>query len=250
MTLRRRLSHELTRPKMVGSRVTLTAADVKVAKALVSHYDRNRNLFEVMISQLSVAIQGAPTLMQHVHSSKFRVKDRDHLLDKLLRKMLDAKQQNKKFTITEKNLFSRINDLAGFRILHLHTQQMGDIDRELRAVLDEYRYTITEGPSARTWDDENREYFNSLGIKTIKSPTMYTSVHYIIKPNKRTEGSCEIQVRTLAEELWGEVDHSMNYPHPSPSHACREQIKVLARITSSCSRLVDSIFETSRSHEL
>jgi len=187
--------------------------------------------------------------MKYVHSTKFRVKDSNHLLDKLHRKMLSAKEGKEEFNITDKNLFSQINDLAGYRILHLHTHQMGDIDRELRAVLEEYRYTIIEEPSARTWDDENRGYFNSLGIKTINSPTMYTSVHYIIKPNKRTDSSCEIQVRTLAEELWGEVDHTINYPHPSPSPACREQIKVLARITSSCSRLVDSIFETSRTHK-
>lgn len=249
MTSPRKSSRVLMGAKVKTRRVSLTASDHKFATSLVAHYERNRPLFEVMISQLNLAIQGAPELMKHVHSSKFRVKDSDHLLDKLLRKMINAKEQNKSFNITEKNLFSRINDLAGYRILHLYTQQMGDIDRELRTVFDVYRYTIIEGPSARTWDDENRSYFKSLGIKTINSPTMYTSVHYIIKPNNRTGGSCEIQVRTLAEELWGEVDHTMNYPHPSPSTACREQIKVLARITSSCSRLVDSIFETSRTHK-
>lgn len=58
----------------------------------------------------------------------------------------------------------------------------------------------------------------------------------------RTKRTAEIQVRTLAEELWGEVDHTINYPHPSTVIACKEQIKVLARLTSSCTRLVDSIF--------
>jgi putative GTP pyrophosphokinase len=51
-------------------------------------------------------------------------------------------------------------------------------------------------------------------------------------------------VRTLAEELWGEVDHTVNYPEPSEVLACREQIKLLARLTSTCTRLVDSIFIT------
>jgi hypothetical protein len=40
------------------------------------------------------------------------------------------------------------------------------------------------------------------------------------------------------------VDHKINYPHKSESLSCREQIKVLARVTSSCSRLVDSIFHS------
>ncbi len=73
---------------------------------------------------------------------------------------------------------------------------------------------------------------------------MYTSVHYVLETSQRTKYTFELQVRTLAEELWGEVDHTINYPHKSDILACREQIKVLARVTSSCSRLVDSIFRT------
>jgi len=71
---------------------------------------------------------------------------------------------------------------------------------------------------------------------------MYTSVHYVVQPNSISELTCEIQVRTLMEEVWGEVDHKINYPEKADSLSCREQIKVLARVTSSCSRLVDSIF--------
>ena len=71
---------------------------------------------------------------------------------------------------------------------------------------------------------------------------MYTSIHYVLGSNSVTRTTCEIQVRTLAEELWGEVDHAMNYPKESNIQTCREQIKVLARVTSSCSRLVDSIY--------
>jgi putative GTP pyrophosphokinase len=46
------------------------------------------------------------------------------------------------------------------------------------------------------------------------------------------------------EEVWGEVDHTMNYPIPSKVLAYREQVKVLARVTSGATRLVDSIFLT------
>lgn len=154
------------------------------------------------------------------------------------------KKKGKIFEISEKTLFKRINDLAGFRIIHLHTTQFQDIDRELRSVLSEHRYKIVEGPIAHTWDDEQRQYFKSIGVKTANNLRMYTSVHYVVQPNSRTLVTCEIQVRTLAEELWGEVDHTINYPEQSDVLACREQIKVLARVTSSASRLVDSIFRS------
>lgn len=216
-------------------------------KRLVTRYEDSQSFIEVMIKQLSDAILGSPKLMAHVHSTKARMKDPAHLEDKLFRKLADAKAKNRRFTISEKNLLYKINDLAGFRILHLHTEQIVSIDRELRAVLDEYRFPLFEQPKARTWDDESRAFFQSCGIRTVKSPTMYTSVHYVVESNSSTRATCEIQVRTLAEELWGEVDHTMNYPHECTIPSCREQIKVLARVTSSCSRLVDSIFHSAES---
>lgn len=224
--------------------VGITKPERDLISRLVGHYRTNQALVEVTLKQLSDAILGSTGLMAHVHSTKARIKDPDHLEDKLLRKLTDAKANNRKFTISEKNLLYRINDLAGFRILHLHTEQISSIDSELRAVLDQYRLPLYEPPKARTWDDENRAFFEKCGLKTVKSPTMYTSVHYVVESHSRTKTTCEIQVRTLAEELWGEVDHAINYPHECEVLSCREQIKVLARVTSSCSRLVDSIFRS------
>ena len=71
---------------------------------------------------------------------------------------------------------------------------------------------------------------------------MYTSVHYILDPQRKTPVRVELQVRTLMEEVWGEVSHSMNYPHPTKNPIVEEQLKVLARFTSGCTRLVDTIF--------
>src|SRR5439155_324946 len=126
--------------------------------------------------------------------------------------------------------------------LHLHTRQIRDIDQVLRGIFEEQRFGLIEGPFARTWDDESRAFLRSCGIETQESPSLYTSVHYIVSSKSQTTITCEIQVRTLMEEVWGEVDHTVNYPRPSKSLACREQILALARATSSATRLVDSIF--------
>lgn len=227
----------------------ITAQEKRMVADLVDHYKANQKIFDVMLEQLRNAIHGSPNLMGSVHSTKWRLKDPLHLRDKLERKLRESTEKRKKFSINKENLFNHVNDLAGFRILHLHTQQIIAIDKALREIFDEYRYDLIEGPTARTWDDESREFFNAAGIKPMNSPTLYTSVHYIVRANSRAALTCEIQVRTLAEELWGEVDHSLNYPHKSKSLPCREQIKVLARVTSSCSRLVDAIFATADDHK-
>jgi putative GTP pyrophosphokinase len=148
------------------------------------------------------------------------------------------------FDITPDNLYSKITDLAGYRILHLHTRQMEQINKAILGLIDEAQYPLLEKPKARVWDDESKSYFESIDITTELSPNMYSSVHYVIGASSKTRVSCEIQVRTLAEEVWGEVDHSFNYPHPTESVACKEQIRVLARVASSCSRLVDSIYKS------
>lgn len=222
----------------------VTAAQLKLIDELVAHFNQNKQLFSRVIDSLDSYIGNSENLKGLIHSIKQRIKDPDHLKDKLIRRADEANRKKKPFVYTKDNLFLKINDLAGFRIIHLHTKQIEQIDIELRKILEEQRWKITEGPKARTWDDESRDYFKSIGIKTLATPNLYTSVHYIIKPNTKSAITCEIQVRTLMEEVWGEVDHKINYPHKSESISCREQIKTLARVTSSCSRLVDSIFTT------
>lgn len=226
-----------------------TKRDLAFIDDLVRHAQASEKPLTRLVQNLFNDFSANEALMRNVHSMKWRIKDPDHLRDKLVRKWIEASKKGRRFTINRDNLFVKINDLAGFRILHLHTRQFQQIDECLRRIFSEQLYRVIEGPSARTWDDESREYFRSINIRFVKSATLYTSVHYVIAPNQKTKYTCEIQVRTLAEELWGEVDHTLNYPHESDSTSCKEQIKVLARVTSSCSRLVDSIFLSHTDHQ-
>lgn len=229
---------------MSGAKVT-KAEKVTLGK-LVDYYRAKQGIVSTFRNQLLSTLQESQELLDCVHSIKSRLKEPAHLQDKLERKLIDSKKHSKAFKITESNLFVKVNDLAGIRILHLYTRQIQDIDRILRKLLMDQRYKLVEGPFARTWDDESREYFKACGIETETSPSMYTSVHYVVESFARTKVTCEIQVRTLMEEVWGEVDHKLNYPYPHKSRVCQEQLKVLARVTSSASRLVDSIFLSSK----
>jgi ppGpp synthetase/RelA/SpoT-type nucleotidyltranferase len=226
------------------SKIVINKRETQLINELVAHFELNRHLFLQFVEQLLPLFTNAKALSPNIHSMKWRVKEPSHLKDKLIRKIIEAKESKKKFVITKENLFYKINDLAGFRIIHLYTRQIDEINKALLALFEEERYRMIERPTARTWDDESRSYFKEIGIKTHASSSMYTSVHYVIEPNRRTKITCEIQVRTLMEEVWGEVSHTINYPHKTESVACNEQLKVLAKVTSSCSRLVDSIFKT------
>lgn len=215
-----------------------------LVQELLSTYDEHFGTIDLFRKQLLAALESSGSLDALIHSTKSRMKDCEHLREKLLRRTADCEAAGQALDIDPHNLLVRVNDLAGIRLLHLYTRQIRRIDAALKDVLSEQRYQLVEGPFARTWDDEYRDYFEGCGIGTQVSPTMYTSVHYIVGSASRTVVTCEIQVRTLMEEVWGEVDHTINYPNPTSVLTSSEQIKVLARVTSSATRLVDSIFTT------
>lgn len=227
---------------------SLTKTQKKTIRDLVELYKNNQDIPTNFLDILRSHITNDKVLKEHIHSVKSRTKTPQSLRDKLERKMREAAESGKTFNINETNLFTKINDLAGLRILHLHTKQLEHIHNALLALFERERYLLRGKPFARTWDDESRGYFKQIGISTRKSPSFYTSVHYVINSNSRVKATCEIQVRTLMEEVWGEVSHKINYPHPIRSVACEEQVKALARVTSSATRLVDSLFRSYDDH--
>lgn len=178
-----------------------------------------------------------------IHSVKSRIKEPLHLEEKIKRK-----QKQKGIVITEENLFTEVTDLIGIRVLHLYFDQFHIIHQEIMKQIEQGEWVLFEEPKAYTWDPDTAELFNNLGIQTIRKDS-YTSMHYVIKPNNNENAiCCEIQVRTLFEEIWGEIDHSINYPNKTESIACSEQLKVLSKLSSTGTRLADSIFRSHIEH--
>lgn len=177
-----------------------------------------------------------------VHSVKSRLKDSNHLKDKIVRKQASGDP------ITAENLFTRVTDLAGVRVLHLYQEQSRAIHAAIIDKVENQRdWVFNEPPKAYTWDPEAQGFFADMGLEVQVKDSFYTSVHYLVRPRADSPHCCEIQVRTLFEEIWGEVDHTLNYPTPSENVACREQLRVLTKVVGAGSRLVDSIFRTAAS---
>ncbi len=229
-------------------KVALTAREKAAIDKCVEHFEANKHLFKDAAEGLMGKCMNDPELNKFIHFIKYRLKDPDHLRDKLCKKALEDKKDGRKPTINEANLFQKIADLAGVRILHLHTDQIGEMNRCILGILQDQKYRVNK-PVANIWDKEAEAYFKNLGFRIVFRKTMYTSVHYDIKLNTVTGVHCELQVRTLADEVWGEVSHTIDYPEPTSSIACQEQLKVLARVTSGCTRLVDSIFRSREEFE-
>jgi len=223
-------------------------ADENEFNDIIEYYksEEVQYLLNQFLNQVEFFLRTNPILKNQkiVHSIKSRQKDPEHLRDKLVRK----KQKDQ--VITKETLFKEITDLNGVRLLHLYPQQFPIIHCEIMKKIDELGdWKLIEAPKAYTWEPESKDFFTKLGIITELKDTYYTSVHYVVKPdNEKSSVSCEIQVRTLFEEIWGEIDHTINYPHETDSVACKEQIRVLAKLVSTGTRLADSIFRTYDDH--
>lgn len=217
--------------------------DESIASAIAAFHEKKHE-FQIFMNGVSQWFSTHPKLCESefpvVHSVKARLKNIEHLKGKLIRKWNDDVE------ISGDNLFDHITDLAGVRVLHIYQDQFKRIHDEIIVKVMRHRdWYLPEAPKAYTWDPEAKHFYEQQNISVEIKDSFYTSVHYLVKPREDSPICCEIQVRTLFEEIWGEVDHALNYPTPASSLACREQLLVLAKLVGAGSRLVDSIFRSS-----
>ena len=215
----------------------LSKADRRRIDEAAGYFMGSQHLFKPFAQSLMAYFESSPELGNLIHFMKYRIKDEASLRAKLERILMSEGDQD---------LVDKITDFAGVRIIHLHMDQFSIIHSLILDILQEQKYDLLGTPKAYCWDREYEDLFRRVGIETEHRDSMYMTVHYDIKANQRSRVTCELQVRSLMEELWGEVSHRVNYPKKSPSTSCQDQLKVLARLTSGCGRLVDSIFKTHR----
>ena len=217
----------------------LTGPESGAVDDLMAFYSEKRPLLSLALGSVQ-GLLTADSLAPLVHSVRSRIKSESSMRHKLSRKVIDAADNAREFDITRNNFFERITDSVGARLLHLSFQEFAQIHPILLGLFRDATIDLVETPKAYTWDPEYQRRFTDLGLDALENARYYTSVHYTIASG--AAWTAEIQVRTLAEELWGEVDHKFNYPDAHGERACRDQIRALAKQIASCSTLVDSIY--------
>lgn len=158
-----------------------------------------------------------------VHSTRFRVKNPEHLVEKIIRKQIERHERN----ISIKNYRNEITDLVGVRALHLFKDDWVHIHKTITNC-----WKLKEVPKAfvREGDaDEIIKMYENEGCEVKKHPYGYRSVHYIVKSafTKELESFTEIQVRTVFEEGWSEVDHRLRYPYDFTNPVLTKYLSIL-----------------------
>lgn len=173
-------------------------------------------------------------LEEKVHSIESRIKQPKHLIEKIIRKI--CIEDNDKYSeISKKNYREIVRDLIGIRILVLSKEEWEIVHNALCNIFcnpnEECRMFMAEEPKAYIRYGDRDVFHNR--IYTAYTNKGYRSQHYIVQYRG---WFCEIQVRTIAEEVFGEFDHKVRYPY-------RADNKFLKRYTNTMSQSISMIDE-------
>lgn len=170
--------------------------------------------------------------LDKVHSVKFRVKDPEHLIEKIIRK----KKLDDKSDVNLLNYKTEITDLIGLRVLHLFKVDFETINEYISNTWD-----FNSTPIANHREGDNQETLNrfeELGFELKVHKAGYRSLHYIVKttPTKITFFA-EIQVRTIYEEAWSEIDHTIRYPYNTDNKLINQFLMLLNRLSGNADEM-------------
>ncbi|MGE4195393.1 MAG: RelA/SpoT domain-containing protein [Pseudodesulfovibrio sp.] len=143
-----------------------------------------------------------------VHSVKKRTKDPEHLIEKIIRKSIEYN----KIYATIDTYEDVVTDIIGIRAIHLYKEDWPKIHEHMLKNM-----KLLNTPTAFVSKGERGKHIENYKCQECKikeHKADYRSVHYsvVTQPFNRNL-IAEIQVRTIFEEGWSEMDHDIRYPY-------------------------------------
>ncbi|MGL4773937.1 MAG: RelA/SpoT domain-containing protein [Clostridium sp.] len=180
-----------------------------------------------------------------VHTVKSRIKDGERLIEKVIRKTSDRKDKyGDDFKFTKNNYKNEINDLIGIRVIHIFKEQWREVHEFIVNT-----WNVIE-ISANVRDGDNVEVFRELDIDVISRSSGYRSVHYLVEFFPTSQRViAEIQVRTIFEEGYGEIDHQLRYSHTEIPEILKSNLLLFNRIVGSADEMASLINALSTKEE-
>ena len=208
-------------------------------KAIHDDFLECRKSYETQADLIANILRGQPK----VHSVKTRIKDMRHLMEKLIRKTPNRREKyGEDFKFTVDNYKDEITDLLGIRVIHIFKEDWEEIHNFITSMWNvrEIVANVREGDTTKKFDEQ--------GIAVRSRPSGYRSVHYLIESyptNKKL--ITEVQVRTIFEEGYGEIDHQLRYSHEDIPELLGQNLMLLNRIAGSSDEMASLINMLSQS---
>lgn len=196
---------------------------------IASQYESQKQKYTDIVERYYGCMQKCKS----VHSLNYRVKECEHLIEKIIRKNANLIFNGE--SISTDNYEKLITDLMGIRVLILFKEDWVAVHNY---IMELYGSKLLEPPKAYVCPGDRTDIYDGR-IENILNEKSYRSVHYVIQDD--TGFGVEIQVRTLYEEAWGEIDHRIRYPYHIKSEILTNYIQIMNQITGTGDELASFI---------
>jgi putative GTP pyrophosphokinase len=162
-------------------------------------------------------IQDDPSVpAESLHTITYRIKDELRLIEKI--DMLNSRATSKEEVITVANYQAGIADLLGVRIICLRLSDVGKIEEYLNLLAKEKIIRFVKGPEQKNTFVLPLDLGEFVPEGADLRYTGYSSIHYRMQLDENSNSSpdlqalhFELQLRTILEEAWSEIDHKYRY---------------------------------------
>jgi ppGpp synthetase/RelA/SpoT-type nucleotidyltranferase len=212
--------------------------DVEVLKDIYNDFVDYKVSYENQADFIANILRSQPM----IHSVKSRIKAPDRLIEKIIRKTEDRRlKYGEDFQFTLENYKNEINDLIGIRVIHIFKDQWQDIHEFITKT-----WKVIE-VTANVRQGDNTKHFEDLDIEVRSRISGYRSVHYLVEFYPTNEKViAEIQVRTIFEEGYGEIDHRLRYSHVEIPEILKSNLLLFNRIAGSADEMASLINDLSK----
>lgn len=195
---------------------------------IYNDYDSRRDEFEPTAKDIVERL----LQVEKVHSVRYRIKNSEHLIEKIIRKKI----ADKKRTYTLENYISKIDDIIGVRALHLFKNDWEEIDQFVQET-----WKTKGKPTGNIRNGDSEELIQKFQLKKFNIKVHkygYRSIHYILEssPTKKSYKT-ELQVRTIFEEAWSEIDHTIRYPYDQENPILKQYLLIFNRIAGNADEM-------------
>ncbi len=206
------------------------AIDWNILESIRTDHTANAEQLKQTAGLIAGIIQQWPL----VHSVRWRVKNPDHVIKKIIRKR--SANTPKYQDIDIGNYRQKMTDLIGVRALHLFKDDCIEIDTCVRGEWDPVEIPVAY---LRQGDkDSLQKQFDETLFNVEVHPAGYRSVHYIVESTPtKNKVKAEIQVRTIFEEGWSEIDHKVRYPNFSEDPLVNYFLTIFNRMAGSADEM-------------
>ncbi|MCE5219696.1 MAG: RelA/SpoT domain-containing protein [Clostridium sp.] len=226
--------------KYPQSKEIITGNNINIdnLKEIYEDYIEYKNSYENQAEFIANILRS----QEMVHSVKSRIKEPDRLIEKVIRKTTDRKSKyGDEFEFTVDNYKNEINDLIGIRVIHIFKDQWQEIHEFISKTWKVIEIT------ANVRDGDNIEVFETQSIEVRSKASGYRSVHYLVEFYPTSQKViAEIQVRTIFEEGYGEIDHRLRYSHNEIPELLQSNLLLFNRIVGSADEMASLINNLSK----